>query len=81
MCIRDSSSPKKLNRPPVEKNSKTSKKADNMMSQEKVMLPSNSKSQTIPKEGYENIGSSSKREGPIRPTGGFGVHPDSGERG
>ena len=52
-----------------------------MAGQEGSVLPFSSKSQTVAEEGYENIGSSRKREGPIRPTGGFGVHPDSGERG
>ena len=42
--------------------------------------PPSSKSQTVPKEGYDNIGSSKKREGPIRPIGGH-VCPDNGERG
>ena len=52
-----------------------------MANQEGSVLPSTRKSQTVPKEGYVNIGNSKKREGSIRPTGGFGVHPDSGERG
>ena len=40
-----------------------------MADQEGSVLPSGSKSLTVPKEEYENIGSSKKREGPIRPTG------------
>ena len=67
--------------PSVEKMPKKSSKKDSMADREGSVLPSSSKSQTVPKEGYENIGSSKKREGPIRPTGGFGVCPDSGERG
>ena len=58
---------------------KKSSKKDSIADQEGSVLPSSSKSQTVPK-GYENIGSSKKKEGPIRPTG-FGVCPDSGERG
>ena len=75
------SSPEKLKGLSVEKIPKKSSKKDSMAGQEGSVLPFSSKSQTVPEEGYENLGSSRKREGPIRPTGGFGVCPDSGERG
>ena len=75
------SSPEKLKGLSVEEMSKKSSKKDSMAGQEGSVLPSSSKSQTVPRERYENIGSSSKRESPIRPTGGFAIHPDSGKRG
>ena len=52
-----------------------------MLGQESSVPSTGSKRQTMPKEKYDDIGSSSKRKGPIVPTGGFGVRPDSGERG
>ena len=69
-------SPEKLKGLSVEKMPKKPSKKDSMADPEGSVLPSSSKSQTVPKEGYEN-----KKEGPIRLTGGFGVCLDSGERG
>ena len=75
------SSPEKLKGLSAEKMPKKPSKKDSMADQEGSVLPPSSKSQTVPKEQYENAGSSKMREGCIRPTGGFGVCPDSGERG
>ena len=75
------SCPEKLKEFSIEKMPKKPPKKDSMADQEGPVLPSNSRSQIVPKEGYENVGNSKRREGSIRSIGGFHVHPDSGERG
>ena len=75
------SSSEKLKGLSVEKMPKKSSWKDSMAEQEGLVLPPSSKSQTVPEEGYENIGKSKKKEDSVRPTGGIGVHPDTGERG
>ena len=75
------SSSEKLKGLLIEKMPKKSSKMDSMADQEGLVLSSNSRRQTVTKEGYENIGSSKKGEYPIRSIGGFGICPDTGERG
>ena len=56
-------------------------KKDSAVNQESLMPVSNTQNRTAPKGGFENIRSSKKRESSIKPIGGFGICPDSGERG
>ena len=55
-------------------------KDDNIVNQESLRLISDIQNQTAPKEGFESVRSNKKKESSIKPKGGFGFCPDSGER-
>ena len=56
-------------------------KEDSIVSQESLRPISDNQNQTAPKKGFESIRSNKKKESSIKPNGGFGFCPDSGERG
>ena len=56
-------------------------KEDSIVNQEGLKLGSDNQNQTVPKEGFESIRSNKQKGSSIKPKGGFGFHPDSGERG
>ena len=56
-------------------------KEDNIVNQEGLRSGSDNLNQTVPKEGFKSIRINKKRESSIKLKGGFGFHPDSGERG
>ena len=56
-------------------------KKDSTVNQESFRPVSNTQNRTAPKGGFESIRNSKKKESSIKPKGGFGICPDSGERG
>ena len=56
-------------------------KKDSTANQESLRPVSNTQNRIVPKGEFEKIGSSKKRQSSIKPIGGFGICPDSGERG
>ena len=56
-------------------------KEDNIVNQEGLRSGFDNQNQTVPKEGFESIRSNKQKESSIKPKGGFGFCPDSGERG
>ena len=56
-------------------------KEDNIVYQESLESGFDNQNQTVPKEGFESTRSNKQKGSSIKPKGGFGFHPDSGERG
>ena len=56
-------------------------KEDSIVNQGSLRLISDIQNQTVSKEGFESVRSNKRKEGSIKPKGGFGFYPNSGERG
>ena len=56
-------------------------KEDSIVNQESLRPISDIQNQTAPKGGFESVRSNKKKESSVKPKGGFGFCPDSGERG
>ena len=74
-------SSQELKESPTEDIPKKLSKEDSIVNQECLRSISDNQNQTASKEGFESIRSNKKKESSIKPKGGFGFCPDSGERG
>ena len=54
---------------------------DGTVNQESLRPVSDTQNQTARKGGFESVGGNKKKESSIKPKGGFGICPDSGEKG